>query len=100
LRSLPTSIKSPGITLTTTQGHTATGKTLDAFSVTAMRDEINDQIASLRNTIRQSGGSKDAQKDLAKLQNSLDSLKRLEEERKNVSANIGGSPNIGEFKIS
>ena len=68
-----------------------------------MRENINDQIAQLRSDIRTAAPgatTKDLQKDLAKLQNALDSVKRLGDERGKVPAGAGGLPNAGEFVVA
>lgn len=82
--------------------NTSAGHVLTGNSVAQMRDEINDKMAQIREDIRAAapGTAKDLQKDLAKLQNSLDSVKRLGEERGKVPPGVGKSPKAGEFVVS
>ncbi len=105
LRTLSTNISTPHIkaALATVNANSAAGHHLKGQSVTDMRDEVNDQIAQARSDIRTAppgATTKALQKDLATLQNSLESLKRLGEERVKVPVNAGGQPNAGEFTVA
>ncbi len=105
LRTLSASIATAHVkaALTDVDTNSARGHNLKGSSVTEMRENINDQIAQLRSDIRTAApgvATKDLQKDLAKLTNALDSVKRLGDERGKVPAGAGGLPNAGEFVVA
>jgi len=105
LRTLSASIATAHVkaALTDVDTNSASGHNLKGSSVIEMRENINDQIAQLRSDIRTAAPgatTKDLQKDLAKLQNALDSVKRLGDERGKVPAGAGGLPNAGEFVVA
>lgn len=102
LRQLNANLRTIGIVTVNT--HSTPGGVINAANIAAMRDEIHNALATLRDNIRnapQGTSTRNSQSDLIQLQNGLRILERLDEQRRNVPPNpAAGRPNAGEFLVT
>ncbi len=103
LRDLVRTMGTVGITLSTVAANTAVGRTMDGGAVGAMKTEVANEIAKVTSAIRKAPtgtDTTDEQKQLATLNNGLEALKKLDEERKKVPANVGAHIDEGKFLVT